>query len=69
MGTLGTGLDGSLSCERDSRPLRWDELTDDVTPRRFAMREALDRVERHGDLFAPVLAGGQALGAALRKLR
>ena len=31
--------------------------------------EALERVERHGDLFAPVLAGGQALGGALRKLR
>ena len=52
-----------------STPLRWDELTEDVTPRRFGMHEALERVERHGDLFAPVLAGGQALGAALRKLR
>jgi bifunctional non-homologous end joining protein LigD len=52
-----------------STPLRWDELTEDVTPRRFGMREALERVEEHGDLFAPVLAGGQALGAALRKLR
>jgi bifunctional non-homologous end joining protein LigD len=52
-----------------STPLRWDELSEDVTPRRFGMREALERVERHGDLLAPVLAGGQALGAALRKLR
>jgi bifunctional non-homologous end joining protein LigD len=52
-----------------STPLRWDELTEDVTPRRFGMREALARVERHGDLFEPVLAGGQALGRALRKLR
>jgi hypothetical protein len=33
------------------------------------MREELDRVERHGDLFAPVLAGAQALGRALQKLR
>jgi hypothetical protein len=40
-----------------------------VTPRRFGMRVALERVEEHGDLFVPVLAGGQALGAALRKLR
>jgi hypothetical protein len=40
-----------------------------VTPRRFGIREALDRVEQHGDLFAPVLAGGQALGRALRTLR
>jgi bifunctional non-homologous end joining protein LigD len=52
-----------------STPLHWDELTEDVTPRRFGMREALERVERHGDLFEPVLAGGQALGRALRKLR
>jgi bifunctional non-homologous end joining protein LigD len=52
-----------------STPLRWDELTENATPRRFGMREALERVERHGDLFAPVLAGGQALGGALRKLR
>ena len=50
-----------------STPLRWDELTEDVTPRRFGMREALERVEQHGDLFGPVLAGGQALGRALRK--
>ena len=52
-----------------STPLRWGELTEDVTPRRFGMREALERVEQHGDLFEPVLAGGQALGRALRKLR
>ena len=36
-----------------STPLRWDELTEDVTPRRFGMREALERVEQHGDLFEP----------------
>ena len=52
-----------------STPLRWDELNEDVTPRSFGMRGALERVEQHGDLFEPVLAGGQALGRALRKLR
>ena len=52
-----------------STPLRWDELTEDVTPRRFGMREALERVEKHGDLFEPVLAGGQALGRALKLSR
>ena len=52
-----------------STPLRWDELREDVTPRRFGMREALERVEQHGDLFEPVLAGGQALGRALKQLR
>jgi len=40
-----------------------------VAPRQFGMREALERVEKHGDPFEPVLAGGQALGRALGKLR
>jgi bifunctional non-homologous end joining protein LigD len=52
-----------------STPLRWDELTERVRPRDFGRREALERVEKHGDLFEPVLQGGQALGAALRRLR
>jgi bifunctional non-homologous end joining protein LigD len=52
-----------------STPLRWEELTDDVRPEQFGMREALERIERHGDLYEPVLKGGQALGPALRALR
>jgi hypothetical protein len=41
---------------------------EDVTPGQFGMREALERVDQYGDLFAPVLRGGQALGRAFRKL-
>jgi bifunctional non-homologous end joining protein LigD len=52
-----------------STPLRWEELTEDVTPRQFGMQEVLARVEREGDLYEPVLRGGQALGPALRKLQ
>jgi bifunctional non-homologous end joining protein LigD len=52
-----------------STPLRWEELGEKVRPRDFGMREALERVERHGDLFAPTLRGGQSLGPALRELR
>jgi bifunctional non-homologous end joining protein LigD len=52
-----------------STPLRWEELGEKVRPRDFGRREALQRVERHGDLFEPVLRGGQALGPALRLLR
>jgi bifunctional non-homologous end joining protein LigD len=52
-----------------STPLRWEELTEAVTPRQFGMREVLARVEREGDLYEPVLRGGQSLGPALRKLR
>jgi len=52
-----------------STPLRWEELHDKVRPRDFGMREALERIEREGDLFEPVLRGGQSLGPALRSLR
>ena len=52
-----------------STPLRWEELGEKVRPRDFGMREALARVDKHGDLFEPVLRGGQALGPALRTLR
>ena len=52
-----------------STPLHWEELTEEVRPRDFPMAVALERVERLGDLFEPVLEGGQALGPALRALR
>jgi bifunctional non-homologous end joining protein LigD len=52
-----------------STPLHWEELGERVRPRDFGLREGLARVEKHGDLFEPVLQGGQALGPALRQLR
>jgi bifunctional non-homologous end joining protein LigD len=52
-----------------STPLRWEELTESVRPRDFTMAVALERVAEHGDLFKPVLEGGQALAPALRALR
>jgi bifunctional non-homologous end joining protein LigD len=52
-----------------STPLAWEELTEDVRPRDFPMAVALERVARLGDLFEPVLRGGQALAPALRELR
>ena len=52
-----------------STPLRWEELGEKVRPRDFGMREALERLERHGDLFEPTLRGGQSLGPPLRELR
>ena len=52
-----------------STPLRWEELGPKVRPRDFGRREALQRVQRYGDLFEPVLRGGQALAPALRRLR
>ena len=51
-----------------STPIRWDELTQRLDPVRFTMAAVLRRVDQEGDLFEPVLAGGQSLGAALRRL-
>jgi bifunctional non-homologous end joining protein LigD len=52
-----------------STPLLWHELTESIVPRDFTMTVALERVERHGDLFEPVLQGRQSLTQALRSLR
>ncbi len=51
-----------------STPLRWEELTEDVRPRTFGMREALARVEQHGDLFEPVLEDPRPLAPAAKAL-
>jgi bifunctional non-homologous end joining protein LigD len=51
-----------------STPLRWEELDESVEPRRFTMAVALERVGRHGDLFAPVLEDPRPLAPAARKL-
>jgi bifunctional non-homologous end joining protein LigD len=52
-----------------STPLRWEDLTERVRPRDFGRREVLERVAKYGDLFEPVLKGGQALAPALGRLR
>jgi bifunctional non-homologous end joining protein LigD len=49
-----------------STPLRWDEIGPGLDPAAFTFETVLARVARDGDLFAPVLAGGQSLSAALR---
>jgi bifunctional non-homologous end joining protein LigD len=51
-----------------STPLRWEEVTPKLDPSRFTMAAVLRRVAREGDLFEPVLRGGQSLGSALRLL-
>lgn len=45
-----------------STPLTWDEVAaGKVRPEDFTLRTVPARVRRHGDPFAPVLAGGQRL--------
>jgi len=43
-----------------STPIMWDEL-EDVDPGAFTMATIWERLRRYGDLFGPVLAGGQHL--------
>lgn len=52
-----------------STPLLWDELTPDLNPSDFTMDVVLSRLDRHGDLYAPVLTENQAIGPALSALR
>jgi bifunctional non-homologous end joining protein LigD len=51
-----------------STPLRWDELKPGMRPTDFPMSVALERIERHGDLYAPVLSDPRALSAAAKQL-
>ncbi|NNC43782.1 MAG: DNA polymerase, partial [Acidimicrobiia bacterium] len=46
-----------------STPLRWDEIGD-VEPSRFTIETIWERIEQHGDLFAPAIRGGQDLTVA-----
>jgi bifunctional non-homologous end joining protein LigD len=51
-----------------STPLKWLEVTPDLTPDRFTLANAVDRFSRVGDLFGPVLRLKQRLEPALEKL-
>jgi bifunctional non-homologous end joining protein LigD len=51
-----------------STPLHWNELTSSVRPRDFTMQVALERIERLGDLFAPVLEDPRPLAPAAKAL-
>ena len=51
-----------------STPLRWQELRPGLDPAAFTMDEVRARIDRDGDLFAPVLTLRQSLTAALRSL-
>jgi bifunctional non-homologous end joining protein LigD len=52
-----------------STPLRWEEIDESLDARQFTMDTVLERVRRHGDLFAGVLTTRQRLEPALRALR
>lgn len=49
-------------------PLEWKEVQKGLDPKAFTIRSVMDRFERVGDLFAPVLTGGQRLEDAIQAL-
>jgi bifunctional non-homologous end joining protein LigD len=51
-----------------STPLRWSEVTEDLNPLSFTMPVVLERVRKHGDLFAGVLTTKQRLTDAMKAL-
>lgn len=50
-----------------SMPVRWEELRD-VNPGSFTIKNAIDRIKKEGDLFAPLLNLSQSLDNALSLL-
>jgi bifunctional non-homologous end joining protein LigD len=52
-----------------STPLRWDEVNEKLDPAAFTMDVVLERVRKHGDLFAGVLATKQRIDRALKTIR
>jgi bifunctional non-homologous end joining protein LigD len=52
-----------------STPLKWSEVQRGLDPGDFTIQNVLARFRKEGDLFAPVLAGGQRLESALQKLQ
>jgi bifunctional non-homologous end joining protein LigD len=50
-------------------PLDWKEVTRGLRPSDFRIDNAIDRFRRVGDIFAPVLQGGQRLETALARLQ
>ena len=44
-----------------SAPLSWQEVEENTPPEHFTMARVIERLRAVGDIFAPVLTGGQSL--------
>lgn len=51
-----------------SAPLEWDEVRRGLLPSKFTIRTIRKRLDKVGDLFAPVLGSGTDLAQALERL-
>ena len=55
------------TCPTPDRLDRW--VNERLDPASFTMDAVRERIEKHGDLFEPVLHGKQSLTAALQAVR
>ena len=52
-----------------STPLFWKEVNDKLDPGKFTLKTILNRLDKVGDLWKPVLGKGENIKAALKKLK
>ena len=52
-----------------STPLLWKEVQKGLNPAKYTIKSVLQRLEKMGDLWTPVLQGGNDLGSCLSRLR
>lgn len=73
MNTEGRNIAGTYSLRPEraapvATPLEWEEVANGVVPQDFTIATIFERLERVGDLFTPVLEGGQTLTGAAAAL-
>jgi bifunctional non-homologous end joining protein LigD len=51
-----------------STPLEWEEVNDSLLPSQFTIHNVMDRFEKKGDLWEPVLGKGANIKSILKKL-
>ena len=52
-----------------STPLQWEEFEEPLNPRDYTIKNVFDRIDKLGDLFAPVLSDRQDISGFLKALR
>jgi bifunctional non-homologous end joining protein LigD len=52
-----------------STPLQWEEFKKPLNPRDYAIKNVFERIDKFGDLFAPVLSDRQDISGFLKALR
>ena len=52
-----------------STPLQWEEFKKPLNPRDYTIKNVFDRIDKLGDLFAPVLSDRQDISGFLKALR